>query len=100
MMGTKERLFLLPSFVLREQLRFWVWISFWIDRPISDVVLYLFSDLLFRRHEFLRMCLAPFGPDGNEQCLENACNWRGKQCAPDAKEFTTCNQGSQRDHGM
>ena len=46
------------------------------------------------------MCLAPFGPDGNEQCLENARHWRGKQCAPNAKEFTPGNQGSQRDHGM
>src|SRR2546425_12149853 len=85
---------------LREQLRFWFWISSRMDRPISDVFLYLLSSLVSRLLEFLRVCLAPFGPDGNEKCLENACNWRGKQCAPDAKELTTCNQGSQRDNGM
>jgi hypothetical protein len=59
---------------LREQLRFW----FWIEGCISDVFLYLFSDLVFGCLKFLSVCLMPFVPDGNEECLDHACNWRGK----------------------
>src|SRR5579859_3413595 len=42
----------------------------------------------------------PLDPDCDEQSLEDACNGRGEECAPDAKEFGTCDQSSERDDGM
>src|SRR5437764_7060109 len=84
------------SLRIREQPGLW----FWFDRLVSDVLLDLRRDLLFRFLEFLRMHLAPFRPECLHKCLENARQRRGQQRAPDAEEFSARDQCHNRDGGM
>src|SRR2546423_15653994 len=84
------------SLRIREQPGLW----FWFDRLVSDVLLDLRRDLLFRFLELLRMHLAPFRPECLHKRLENAPQCRGQQRAPDAEEFRSRDQSHNRDGGV
>src|SRR5579884_503473 len=84
------------AFTLREQLRWW----FWITWRLRDDFLHLLSEVVFRSLELFGVAFAPFHPDSNQQGLEYPCDRRSEERSRDPKEFGPGDQGGERDHGV
>src|ERR1700694_3948915 len=73
---------------------------FWIYWCTGGIIGNGGGNVLFRLLKFVWMCYTPFRPEGYQQRLQDACNGRGEERSPDAKEFRSRNEGCKRDNRM